>query len=141
MTTSPRAVTIEFAMPDKVLNANDRLHWAVKSKRVKAWRRSCYLAAIKAQRRGALERVEWDRNAKHEIGISIPVVSLNIRRDGANWHPTLKAAIDGLVDHGMLPDDSGRYVVTSEPTFHAVRDNPRVVVTITELCTNAKETP
>ncbi len=131
--TAPRVVLIEFAAPDAVINANDRLHWAIKSGRTKSWRRRTYLAAITAQRRGVLERAEWDRTVKHEIGISFPVASLNHRRDGANWHPTFKACIDGLVDHGMLPDDSGAFVVTSEPTFHARSVNPRVIVSAAPL--------
>lgn len=32
------------------------------------------------------------------------------RRDAANWHPTTKALMDGLVDAGLWPDDSNRYV-------------------------------
>lgn len=28
------------------------------------------------------------------------------RRDPANWYPTVKACIDGIVDAGVLPDDS-----------------------------------
>lgn len=32
------------------------------------------------------------------------------RRDTSNLLPTIKAAVDGLVDAGVLPDDSDRYV-------------------------------
>lgn len=33
------------------------------------------------------------------------------RRDPANWYPTVKAAVDGLVDAGVLRDDSTEYLV------------------------------
>lgn len=32
------------------------------------------------------------------------------RRDPANWAPTAKAVVDGLVDAGLFPDDDYRYV-------------------------------
>jgi len=32
------------------------------------------------------------------------------RRDPANWYPTAKACVDGLVDAGVLTDDSARYL-------------------------------
>lgn len=34
----------------------------------------------------------------------------NRRRDAANYHPTVKPLVDGLVDHGLLPDDSHTYL-------------------------------
>lgn len=43
------------------------------------------------------------------------------RRDPANFYPTVKAAIDGLVDAGVLPDDSGDYLVGPD-----MRLGPRV---------------
>lgn len=33
------------------------------------------------------------------------------RRDPANYYPTVKAAVDGLVDAGVLIDDSARYLI------------------------------
>jgi Holliday junction resolvase RusA-like endonuclease len=33
------------------------------------------------------------------------------RRDPHNYYPTLKAIVDGLVDHGLLPDDSHQYLI------------------------------
>lgn len=32
------------------------------------------------------------------------------RRDPHNFYPTLKAVVDGLVDHGLLVDDSSQYL-------------------------------
>lgn len=33
------------------------------------------------------------------------------RRDVANWMPTAKPIVDGLIDYGLLPDDSNRYLM------------------------------
>jgi crossover junction endodeoxyribonuclease RusA len=33
------------------------------------------------------------------------------QRDPHNYYPTIKAAVDGLVDYGLLPDDSSRYLI------------------------------
>lgn len=36
----------------------------------------------------------------------------NRRRDPGNWHPSVKAMIDGgLVDTGVIPDDSDEYLI------------------------------
>lgn len=32
------------------------------------------------------------------------------RRDGHNYYPTLKAVVDGLVDYGLLADDSSKFL-------------------------------
>lgn len=116
-------VTIEFEKPAEFINMNDRLHWAVKSKRTKAWRECAGWAAVAQNCKGHVR--------KCIVGINLPVRSENIRRDGANWHPTLKAVIDGLVDVGVFIDDDGRHVATEEPTFH--QGGNTVYVTITEV--------
>ena len=114
-------VTIEFPPPDLYLNANDRTHWAVKAARVKNWRWATYVYAI---------TLYLGPQPRSRIGISLPVRSLNIRRDGSNFCLTQKACVDGLVDAGLWPDDCGQYVVTEEPTFHL---GGNVRITITEL--------
>lgn len=34
----------------------------------------------------------------------------NRRRDVGNWMPTAKPIVDGLVDYGLVPDDSNKYL-------------------------------
>lgn len=50
----------------------------------------------------------------------------NRRRDPANWYPTVKAAVDGLVDAGVIDDDSPRYLLGPDmrlgPPMHGSRD-------------------
>lgn len=85
----------------KWINANSRLFYLERSRRTKAWRDKAAWAA-----RGA--------HLPHLPGGRV-VCELRFadsrRRDPANWAPTAKACIDGLVDAGVFPDDSHKYVV------------------------------
>jgi len=83
-----------------LLNANQRLHWAERNKRTQHWRE---LAAWQAK---AAKVPHWQRAhilAEFSFGN-------NIRRDVGNLNPTIKAAVDGLVDAGLLPDDDDKHL-------------------------------
>jgi crossover junction endodeoxyribonuclease RusA len=62
-----------------------------------------------------------------------------IRRDAHNYYPTLKAIVDGLVDYGLLPDDSTEYLDGPDIRLGAPVPQPRyghggeVVLTIREV--------
>lgn len=60
----------------------------------------------------------------------------NRRRDPHNYYPTLKALIDGLVDYGLVPDDSHQFLVGPDVRYGPVvagRGLGEVVLTITDL--------
>lgn len=58
------------------------------------------------------------RNAKHTLSrVQLPVrvwvefrFSNQQRRDTANYYPTVKALLDGLVDSGLISDDRDGYI-------------------------------
>jgi len=54
------------------------------------------------------------------------------KRDGGeNYADTLKAAIDGVVDAGVVPDDTPEYVIRLMPVVAPVdRDNHGVFLTL-----------
>jgi Holliday junction resolvase RusA-like endonuclease len=52
------------------------------------------------------------------------------RRDADNVAFAKKFILDALVDLGVLPDDSRKYVTGFADEFHLDRQSPRVVVTI-----------
>jgi len=54
------------------------------------------------------------------------------KRDGGeNYADTLKAAIDGVVDAGVVPDDTPEYLIRLMPVVAPVdRDNPGVFLTL-----------
>ena len=86
---------------DIVLTANQRLHWRPKAHHTKSIRTRTRIAAQNAQ--------------LGPLPMCRVIVTLKFadrrRRDVHNWMPTAKAAIDGLVDAGVWPDDSGEYVI------------------------------
>ncbi|GAB7044919.1 hypothetical protein [Catenuloplanes indicus] len=99
---APHAGTWSLTMPPpaKWLNANDR-YKRRPDKEIRAWREAAriYAQGVKLPR---LER------AHLLVELRFPDAR---RRDVHNLYPTIKACIDGFVDHGLLPDDSHQYLV------------------------------
>ena len=90
------------------LTENQRLHWALKGRVTKDVRLTGKLLAA---RLGRQERVEvtltW-------------FVPNHRKRDEDNVVPTLKALCDGLVDAGVVPDDTRRFMVKNMPVITVV---------------------
>lgn len=96
--SATQEITMRVAR-DQIINANDRLHWSGKALRTRNLRAYAKLLA----RSGNLKPMEA---AKIEIYVSTP----RSGGDVANWHPTAKAIVDGLVDYGLLPDDRDKFL-------------------------------
>lgn len=108
----PWSVTITLPAGLDLLNANQRLHHAPKGRLTAALRAAAHeavtedshlMAALAAAKPGPLFQ------RAHILGILHP--PKNDRRDPANWYPSFKAAVDGLVDAGLLEDDDHTRVV------------------------------
>lgn len=82
------------------INSNDRSFWMERSRRTKAWR--------DLARDQAVTLFVPHLQAGHVICELI--FGDRRRRDPANWAPTAKACIDGLVDAGVFPDDDYKHV-------------------------------
>jgi len=69
--------------------------------------------------------------ARVTVGLEY-VPTVRRRRDGGeNYADTMKAVIDGVVDAGVVPDDTPEYVVRLMPVVAPVdRDNPGVLLTL-----------
>ena len=105
-------MTIDLDIPANLwLTANGRLHWAAKASRTKRIRR---LALLLAQKHPAMGRANL-----HAV-ISYPTAR---RADPANASPTVKAALDGIVDAGVLDDDD--HVHVPETTYSRGPDTGR----------------
>lgn len=52
------------------------------------------------------------------------------RRDPGNLYPVSKAAIDGLVDAGVVPDDNPRYLTEMAPVIDEPSRHPRLYLVI-----------
>lgn len=113
--------TSEFYVLDRpTLTANQRLHWAKKAKLTRHTRTIGYKAGSKFG--NGYEHVtvglEWRVFTKH-------------RRDVDNIVPTLKALCDGLVDAGVVPDDTPDYMTKTMPEIRHVTDRAHVGLWLT----------
>lgn len=111
----PHSLTINLPLPPKACSPNFKGHWAEKGRATKQYREAarmlCYAAKPK----------DWDAER-----ISIKPEFFLSRHDTRGYHPldkqnaiaSLKAAIDGLVDAGLLPNDSNNKIVWEDPILH-----------------------
>lgn len=83
------------------LNANTRTRSLHQAAAIREWRQAAHWAA-KAEKLPRLHKAQI-------------IATLHFgdrrRRDCHNYYPTLKAIVDGLVDYGLLPDDSHQYLI------------------------------
>jgi crossover junction endodeoxyribonuclease RusA len=98
---SARSWSLVIPAPAPWLNANDRGHWRKRNGTIKAWRDAAHIYA---------------RQAKLPLlGKAHIVAELRFadrrRRDPHNYFPTVKACVDGLVDYGLLADDSSEFLI------------------------------
>lgn len=95
----PQRLTIPAPAP--WINANARDHWTKKGRLTRSWRSAS----------AAWARHQKLRPVTQPVVIVATVVKTNSRRfDVENLAPTVKAAIDGLRDSGVLPEDDTRWV-------------------------------
>lgn len=98
----------ERATGHRPLTTNDRLHWRVKAR---------YVAEIR-------ESVAWRARQAHIPPQEHVTVQLHYapgdarRRDAPNLVATSKPAVDALVDAGVVPDDTARWVEELMPVLH-----------------------
>lgn len=100
------AFRVDLPLPDRILSPNAHVHWREKVDAIKGARaHACY----------------WFRREKPKLWTHCPVVISVIYsygggdggyrpRDVQNAIASLKPAIDGMVDAGVVPDDSHKWV-------------------------------
>lgn len=87
-----------------LLTANQRLHWAAKAERTRVTRETAWAYG----RMFASHPKPYPSKVRCLITVQYPD---RRRRDVHNLMPTVKAAIDGIVDAGVLHDDSDKWLV------------------------------
>ncbi len=93
-------MTVRMEIPDAIwLSANQRLHWAEKARRTRWVRTLAKSAGLRLPKYSRAVVVAW---------IGYPRAG---RADPSNAAPLVKAAIDGLVDAGVFPDDDSTHVI------------------------------
>jgi crossover junction endodeoxyribonuclease RusA len=116
------SITITLPLPDKSLSPNARVHWRKKSVAVKAYRQTAWIAAFKASNGRSLH---WQK-ARYKAVFYWP----NARcRDPDNAIASIKSALDGIADAGVVINDSVLW--PERPEFHTDTENPRLELTIT----------
>lgn len=98
---SARSWTVTIPAPAPWLNANDRIDRRRGTPGRRAWRdaASQYAQAARLPLLG-----------KAHILATLRFTDAR-RRDPHNYYPTIKATVDGLVDYGLLSDDSSQYLI------------------------------
>jgi crossover junction endodeoxyribonuclease RusA len=109
VTASPTGTTHRMTLPwtRPPLTANQRLHWAQRHRATTEVRQTVgWLARATAIPAGAHATVTltWAPGDRR-------------RRDADNLVPTLKAACDGLVDAGVVPDDTPQWMTKLMPVI------------------------
>lgn len=89
------------------INMERTKHWTWRAKRARDYRRMAHVAAMNA---GLKEQPPC------LIVAELPFERM-ARRDPSNYLPAVKAAVDGLVDAGLWPDDTPEYVSIAEPVL------------------------
>lgn len=118
-----RVWTIELPAGMRLLNANDRVHWAKKARITRQLRdTACWLARH--------QKIPTLRCARIIAEYRPPD---RRRRDPANWSPSAKAAVDGLVDAGVLPDDDARHLVGPDMRIGQATPRGQLVLRIHEI--------
>lgn len=92
--------TFTITAPCDWISSNQREHWAAKAERTKQWRDTARVYAIQAK----LPKLDHVH-----VGALLHFRD-NRQRDVHNYMPTLKAIVDGLVDYGLVKDDSSKYL-------------------------------
>jgi crossover junction endodeoxyribonuclease RusA len=121
------SITITMPCPPKPLWQNRAGHWTKRSDAARTYRIAAHALALMELRGRTPPR--WDK-AMATLNFFWPD---NIRRDVRNAEAAMKPAYDGIVDAGIITDDSAD-VLTHGPTrFELDREQPRVVVRIEPL--------
>lgn len=114
--------TLVVPAPADFINLNQRLHWAPKARLTRAWRHATHIRARQAKLPKGLERVHITANVIKPSGRAYDV---------HNLLPTAKAAIDGLVDYGLIPDDTNTHLTGPDMRARGGKGPAALVITIT----------
>lgn len=95
--------TIRLPYSRPPITLNSRMHWATRSRLTREIRA---LTALRARQQG-IPTLEGARIELHWVPRD------RRRRDTDNPYPTLKAAIDGICDAEIVPDDDAQHVTSA----------------------------
>lgn len=117
------SLTLTIPAPCQFINLNQRMHWAPKAELTRKWRHAAHVAAREAGLPTGLTKVHIVAHI-HK--------TTNRDYDAHNLMPTLKACVDGLVDYGLVTDDTNRHVIGPDVRHGTKQASPAITLTITQ---------
>lgn len=115
-----RILELDIPAPTDWINSNDRRHHFAKAKLTKAWREAGRIAA------------HGHKPFTGTVQITAHIWKIRGGRwDAANYWPTVKAIVDGVVTAGVLDDDDWEHVIGPDMR-RGGKGQPRIVLTIEE---------
>lgn len=129
-----RSYTITLPAGLKLLNANQRPHHRVRAE-LTAGIRGAAMQAVSEHRElhAALAAAGDQPLMRHAYILGIVHPQRAGRFDPPNWYPSFKAAIDGLVDAGVLEDDDHTRVIGPDMRPGPVAKGGRIALVIQEI--------
>ena len=119
-----RLAQFTISAPADWINLNQRLHWAKKAELTRQWRLAAHVAAQQAKVHQGFSKVHVTA-----------YITKPTRRafDVHNLIPTMKAVIDGLVDYGVVADDSTKYLTGPDMRVSDETGPASITLTIKEI--------
>lgn len=134
MNELPRSFTITLPLGLKLLNANQRVHHRVRAELTSAIRGATMAQCSEEPgMRAALVSAGDAPVLQHAYILGILHPGSRRRLDPANFYPSFKAAVDGLVDAGVLEDDDHTRVIGPDMRIGPVVKGGRIALHIQEL--------
>ncbi|MFF5784218.1 hypothetical protein ACFY8P_04515 [Streptomyces sp. NPDC012693] len=134
MNPLPRAFTLALPAGLKLLNANQRLHYRVRAEATDRIRSAAMNACSEdPTMRAALVLAGSQPLLHHAYILGVLHPPSRRRADPANWYPSFKAAVDGIVDAGVLEDDDHTRLVGPDMRIGPVTAGGQIVLHIQEL--------
>lgn len=96
--------------PPLSINRERSMHWAARTRQLDPWKVTTFWLAKEGKLPAAVA------GAPATVTVVLPVRGRH-RRDPANFYPTVKAIVDGLVLAGVWPDDTPEFVTVNEPVL------------------------
>ncbi|WP_333745549.1 hypothetical protein [Streptomyces sp. IBSBF 2950] len=122
--TAARSWRVELPVGLELMNSNDRPTIPQRARLTRELRQAGRAAALRAR----VPRLE-----RAYITCYLRPVDRR-RRDPGNWYPSAKAALDGVVDAGILADDDATRVLGPDMRLgDVIKPGPQLVLVVTDL--------
>lgn len=133
LTAGLRRYRITLPIGLELINSNQSQHARRRARIVRAIRAAAMEACMEdPAMREALTAAGPDPVLKHAHILGIFHPHDRRRRDPANWYPSFKAAVDGVIDAGVLEDDDYTRVIGPDMRIGSVVRGSQLVLCIGE---------